>query len=289
MERVIRYLVRGGCAVLALIGLMPAAAAAATCPGPIFDPPRRYYLALGDSIAYGFQTDKALAGLGPEAFNTGYVDGFAADLRRLRPEVTVVNYSCPGESTTSFRVSCVWKDTGHRLHDDYAGAQLDAAIAFLRGHPGRVGPITLSLNGNDINAFVQGCGFDPQCIQRGAPTAIAQYAARLRSILGALRAAAPNAEIIVVGAYDPNVGAFGFADPLFASVNAAQSTEAAAVRARFANPFPVFNPQGDEAAETAAICALTLICSRGDGHPSDAGYRALADVVWQASGYTVRH
>jgi hypothetical protein len=170
----IRYLVRGGCAVLALIGLMPAAAAAAPCPGPIFDPPRRYYLALGDSIAYGFQTDKALAGLGPEAFDTGYVDGFAAKLRRLRPDVTVVNYSCPGESTASFSVSCVWKDPGHPLHDDYAGAQLDAALAFLRDHRGRVGPITLSLNGNDINAFVQGCAFEPQCVQGEAPAAIAQ-------------------------------------------------------------------------------------------------------------------
>ena len=57
------------------------------------------------------------------------------------------------------------------------------------------------------------------------------------------------------------------------------------MRARFADPFPVFNPQGDQAAETTAICALTLLCSQGDGHPSDAGYRALARIVWAASGY----
>jgi hypothetical protein len=89
----------------------------------------------------------------------------------------------------------------------------------------------------------------------------------------------------VVGAYDPNVGAFAFADPLFSQLNQAQQAAAAAVRARFSNPFPVFNPQGDPTAETTAICALTLLCSQGDGHPSDAGYRAVAGIVLAASGY----
>jgi hypothetical protein len=84
--------------------------------------------------------------------------------------------------------------------------------------------------------------------------------------------------IIVVGAYNPNVGAFAFTDPLFRGVNAAQAGAAAAVRARFADPLPVFNPAGGAA---AAICRLTLICTAGDGHPSDAGHLALADIVWQ--------
>jgi predicted ATPase len=60
---------------------------------------------------------------------------------------------------------------------------------------------------------------------------------------------------------------FAFADPLFTKLNPAQQAAAAAVRARFADPFPVFNPPGDETAETAAICTLTLLCSQGDGHP----------------------
>jgi lysophospholipase L1-like esterase len=64
-----------------------------------FDPPKRYYLALGDSIGYGFQTSKALAGLPPQAFNTGYVDLLSARLRHLQPGITTVNFSCPGEST----------------------------------------------------------------------------------------------------------------------------------------------------------------------------------------------
>jgi lysophospholipase L1-like esterase len=281
-----RHLIRGGCTLIAaLVSLASPAAAAAARPAH-FDPPKRYYLALGDSIGYGFQTSKALAGLPPQAFNTGYVDLFSARLRHLRPGITTVNFSCPGESPVSFTTPCIWKASGHALHDDYPGSQLDAALAFLTAHRGRVSPITLSLNGNDITAFIQSCPpGDLACIQNGAPEAIAQYRTRMTAILERLRAAAPDAEIILTGAYDPDVGEFSFADPLFTALNTAESMAGATVRARFADPFPVFNPQGDDAAETTAICTLTLVCAQHDTHPSDAGYEALADLVWSASGY----
>jgi hypothetical protein len=54
---------------------------------------------------------------------------------------------------------------------------------------------------------------------------------------------------------------------------------AAANRARFADPFLLFNPQGDLAAEVQALCRLSLLCTQNDSHPS-AGYQALADVVF---------
>ena len=76
-------------------------AARSTAPRPVYRPPQRYYLALGDSIAYGFQPDKANAAP-PSAFDNGYVDLFAARLRKLSPKIQVVNYGCPGESTVTF-------------------------------------------------------------------------------------------------------------------------------------------------------------------------------------------
>src|SRR6266540_6089964 len=57
-------------------------------PRPVYRLPQRYYLALGDSIAYGFQPDKANAAP-PSAFDTGYVDLFAARLRKLSPKIQV--------------------------------------------------------------------------------------------------------------------------------------------------------------------------------------------------------
>jgi lysophospholipase L1-like esterase len=79
--------------------LIPGSAVLAACGGDdkrtASPTPRSYYLALGDSIAYGFQPAKANAGGQPSAFDTGYVDVFAARLRKLSPKINVVNYGCP--------------------------------------------------------------------------------------------------------------------------------------------------------------------------------------------------
>ncbi|WP_133786639.1 hypothetical protein [Kribbella sp. VKM Ac-2571] len=56
------------------------------------------------------------------------------------------------------------------------GPQLDAATQFLRAHRGRVDLVTISLWGNDANAFVASCNGNVQCIARGAPAAIARVA-----------------------------------------------------------------------------------------------------------------
>jgi lysophospholipase L1-like esterase len=281
-----RHLLRAATAVAVALAVLSVSGAAGACPPAGFAPPKRYYLALGDSLTYGFSTAKARAGLPPSAFNTGYVDDFTAQLAAIRPGITTVNYGCPGESTASFLTStCIWRDSGHALHHDYPGAQIDAAVAFLRTHRGTVSPITLTLWGNDVRLFLTSCGGDADCVRRGAPAAIAQLSTNLASILGRLRAAAPDTEIIVTGAYSPYLGLLAVADPLIQALNGAMATVVTDARARFADPFPTFNPQGDPATETAALCTLTLLCTEGDSHPSDLGYRTIADEVFAASGY----
>jgi hypothetical protein len=156
--------------VLVLVASSVAPAATSEDPSPQFNPPKSYYLALGDSFTYGFQLRKVLAGLPPSAFDTGYVDIFAARLRAIRPDLTAVNYGCPGESTATFITGpCPWTAAGRALHDDFQGSQLDAAVAFLGAHPGHVSPITLQLFGNDMLELIRFCGGDFGCIQREAP------------------------------------------------------------------------------------------------------------------------
>ena len=252
---------------------------------PKFNPPKHYYLALGDSHTYGFQSWKFETGLTPASFNTGYVDVFAARLRAIRPDIDVVNYGCPGESTTSFITGpCLFNALGLPLHDDFGASQLEAATAFLAAHPGQVSPITLQLFGNDMLDLIRACAGDFACIQREAPAAIAQFARRLTVILDRLRQAAPDAEIIVLGGWNGRIDFFAETDPLFDAANTAIASAAADARARFADLVPAFNPAGD-VARRAAICSLTLYCADGDGHPSDAGYHAIAEVVFAASDY----
>jgi lysophospholipase L1-like esterase len=250
-----------------------------------FNPPKQYYLALGDSIAYGFQRSKYDAGLPASAFDTGYVDRFAARLRLIRPGSTVVNYACPGESTRSLIAAPCGSLPLEQFHDAYTGTQLDAAVAFLRAHPGDVSPITLRLWGNDVRLFVADCKGDLTCVQNGAFTFLRDFSDRLAYILGALREAAPDAEIIVTGGWDTFLDVLEFADPLFHLLNASIAQKATAQRVRFADPFPTFNPQGDLAREIQTICTPTLLCTEGDSHPSDAGYRVLGDLLFNVSDY----
>ena len=248
--------------------------------------PKQYYLALGDSITYGYQAYKHAAGLPPTRFDTGYVDVFAAHLRQIQPAITVVNYGCPGESTRSFRKGpCAWAEFGEQLHDNFTGRQLDAALSFLRAHPGEVSPITLTLWGNNVREFSAECQGDAACIESGAFKFIDDLSKDLQKILNALRKEAPNADIIVTGSWDSFIDALEFADPFFQLLNASMAATAAAEQARFANPFPLFNPQGDLQREVETLCALLLLCTQNDSHPSDLGYRVLGDLVWNASGY----
>jgi hypothetical protein len=69
---------RIGCLAIVIASASPAAS-------QVVNGPKQYYLALGDSIAYGYQASKHEAGLPPSAFDTGYVDVFAARLREIQP------------------------------------------------------------------------------------------------------------------------------------------------------------------------------------------------------------
>jgi len=265
-----------GVAALVLLALSGTATSGAS-QRPVYQPPQTYYLALGDSIAYGLRLQPTKADAPPSA-DVGYVGLFAARLRKLSPKIEVVNYGCPGESTVTFvRGGCDWLKHGGRLHDAFGGSQLKAALSFLRAHPGRVSPITLTLWGGDL-APLSAKG-------KRAPRAIAAFASRFSAKLEQLRAAAPGAEIIVTGAWNLEADRLARVEPLYRSVDTAIRRSATASRARVADMFAALDGPGDTRAQQARLCALTYICSEGDPHPTDAGYRVMADAFMTASGY----
>jgi hypothetical protein len=134
----------------------------------------------------------------------------------------------------TFTRRCSWLADGQKVHDPFRGSQLEAALSFLRAHPAEVSPITLTLWGNDL-APLSARG------QR-APTAIASFASRFNSILERLRAAAPTAEIIVTGAWNPEADRLKQTQPLYRSLDAAVARAAASSRARVANMSAALSP-----------------------------------------------
>ena len=69
-------------AISLVLGMLLTAGGQAA-PATSVGKPKGYYLALGDSISYGFQPT-AWPGAGPPAFDSGYVDVFASRLREGR-------------------------------------------------------------------------------------------------------------------------------------------------------------------------------------------------------------
>jgi lysophospholipase L1-like esterase len=280
------------CFVAASSGAIPASAA-----------PSHYYLALGDSLAFGFSFVRfyetyPAATLSANVFHTGYVDDLALALRAIRPDIQVVNLSCPDESTVSYLqgpcpyVSPTPPFLPFPLHTQYTGTQEVAALTFLKAHPGQVSPITIDLGVNDVLPVLEtDCPtLDPLCLGLHLPPVLKTVGTNLNQILAELRAAAPTADIIIVGYYNP----FGVTDPasdvITIELNEVIKSAASPYGVRLADAFTPFNRTGNE---TFTLCALTLMCigpytpyGKPDIHPSDLGYAVIANQIWNVLGYT---
>jgi lysophospholipase L1-like esterase len=96
--------------------------------------PKQHYLALGDSLAFGFQPNKD--------FSHGYVNDL---FQILQNEGTkdVTNYGCGGETSTTLI------NGGICSYGSFS-SQLAAAVAFLQANAGKVSPVTLDIGANDL-------------------------------------------------------------------------------------------------------------------------------------------
>jgi GDSL-like Lipase/Acylhydrolase family len=280
-RRVTRWLLAPPVACILLLSQAPTAASE-TAP-PKFGPPKHYYLSLGDSWGFGLQLEKFFAELeagtySPDSFNTGYTDVFAELMRRIRPDLKVVNYSCPGSGgdTTRFLTDgCAFTDFGLDLHDNFTGSQMDAAVSFLRDHRGQVGPITLSAGGDDIAQAVYSCNADPDCV---ANSGLAdRLVSELGEILSRLRAAAPDAEIILLLPFNGVSIDFPDSNDLWGTYVELMRSIAAAHRVRVVDAFSAITLSGRE-------CELTFLCI-GDGHATDEGYSVLGHLFFNVAGY----
>jgi lysophospholipase L1-like esterase len=290
---------------LGALALVPAAGASGT---------GTKYLALGDSLAYGyhaaqFQNELKEKGFVEAAnFHDGYVDDFGAALKLFNPKLTIVNDGCPGETTDTMingsgvgGAFCAGGPTGTPfpkafLHHPYPGTQLEDALAIAK-EPG-VGTITLDIGANDILQFLGStCGFPATftCTEEQVAAEIGHVVTNIGSILGQLRAADPKAKIVFVSQYNPYptvLSPEGKGDATVEALNTAIKGVTSTLGVKFANTARVINFSGThggpEKGDIPTVCAFTAMCPGGtfnpaspeaDIHPTKAGYAAMAAVT----------
>src|SRR2546423_6867499 len=97
---------------------------------------RTQYLALGDSLAFGYQPTRV--------FDQGYVNQLYASLHAKQPALALTNLGCPGETSRSLVA-------GGKCPYPGGGSQLEAALTFLRAHRPQVRLVTIANGGNDLH------------------------------------------------------------------------------------------------------------------------------------------
>ena len=237
---------------------------------------------MGDSLAFGYQPDLVAAGDLNAADYTSYAENFAA----MRPHLTLVNYGCPGETTSSMLGGgCPWPGT---LHDSYGGAasQAAAADAFLAAHPGQVSLISIALGSNDLLGLVDSCSTNPNptlCITAGLPATLAALATNYGTLLAHLTAEAPTARLVLFNYYNPLALTLPGSDQLIAAASAVVTQLAATFHGSVADAFTAINHAAGSPAERAFLCTRTWECtSFVNIHPTDLGYRALTIALLHA-------
>ncbi|MEO6412490.1 MAG: SGNH/GDSL hydrolase family protein [Pedococcus sp.] len=237
-----------------------------------------YYLALGDSLAAGFQ-------LGVDHRAEGYAGLVRAAVEGRRGATALVNLGCSGETTSSML------DGGSCSYAK--GSQLAQAEQFLRDHAADTHLVTLDIGGNDVAR----CGFEglkPACTK----PALATLSSNLPKITSRLRSAAPGVQIVVLNYYDPFlvldlVGSSGLGQKSvteLAKLNAAIDRSAKVGRAQVADVAAAFQTTvktpvevkgvGTVPTNLARILQWTWMAApRFDFHANDTGYAAMAKAV----------
>ncbi|MGW4381817.1 SGNH/GDSL hydrolase family protein [Kitasatospora sp. NPDC004531] len=278
-----RMLVAAALAALTLTGAATVPASAA--PGG--QHATAYYLALGDSLAAGYQSTPT----GGHVVGRGYAQDLARTLGERaaddRRPFEFTDLGCPGETTGTMA------NGGCPYPNSFDGSQLDAAVAYLKAHWKDEVLVTIDIGANDVQRCAAGGSLDLPCALNG----IEQVRTGLDRILGELRAAAgPHTRIVGMNLYDPFLaawmtGAQGEAmatasvplanalNSVIETVDARHRVPTADVAGAFdTNSFAPLVPLGGRQVplNVARVMQWTNM-ARGDIHANDAGYQVIAD------------
>lgn len=271
---------------LVAVGLMtPSGSAAADQP-----PDTTYYLALGDSLAFGTPS------------GVGYAEYLTDTLQESQPGLQLKKLGCPGESTeTMINGAGPWPTPEQRTcaalyKQQYGGStnQLDAALWFLHDNPGAVTYLTIDIGPNDVLRCIEGLSIDAGCVLGGLGT----VRRNLPTIFGELRQHLDGAtKTAGMTFYNPFAALWPLSQDVAKQsviiLNGLNIIEAAnywrfgfriaPVAAAFqTNDFSI-DPNTGLPANSTKACLWTFMCppNSPDVHPNQLGYEAIADTFAQ--------
>jgi lysophospholipase L1-like esterase len=254
-----------------------------SAPSSSSAPDAGVYLALGDSVPFGFRGAATAEYQDADNF-VGYPELVGGDIR-----LDVVNATCPGETTASFLdvtaqsngcENALNSEVGYRdnfpLHVAYESAdqsQLDFAVETLK-RTDDVAVVTVQLGANDL--FICQATTADRCQSPAEYEALGQtIRTNLDRILSALRdEGGYEGQIVVVTYY-----AFDYNSPDAAVamlLNGVLSQVAEAHGATIADGFAAFEAAAAEAGGNVVDAGLVL---PNDIHPSEQGQQVLAETV----------
>lgn len=233
-----------------------------------------YYVAVGASESVGVQP---LLGH-PRGVRTD--EGYADDLTRIEqarwPGLQLVDLGCPGITAQG-----ALDGGGHCRYAD--GSEIATAVEFIRAHRDEVKFVTVDLGYNDLWPCLRHHAVDLRC----ADAAFRRIADAVPAVLAALRTAGgPGLLIVGLQHADPYVadvrfGEAGFAKATVAIIDRMNDVLSAAYAAAGAVVARVPEPTGGAVGRNAVdeACARTWMCTTHNIHPTDDGYRVIADAV----------
>jgi lysophospholipase L1-like esterase len=247
------------------------------------------YLALGDSIAFGYRPLPSFAGYRNPADFTGYPEDVARALR-----LNLANAACPGETTASMinpgapSNGCETNargGPGYRaiapLHVSYRGSQLSYAVHYLQQHPD-TRLVTIGIGANDLFRCQETTA--DHCAGPELSRTLTAVTSNLDTILAALRDQAHyRRTLVVVTYYAENYGDPASVTPIEA-LNAAMTGPAARYQALLADGFAAFRAASARADGDTCAAGLRIKLPSGgcDLHPTARGQQVLATAVEQA-------
>jgi lysophospholipase L1-like esterase len=263
-------------AVLMLFAFAPAALAASNASTqPNWSTGlKQHYLALGDSLAFGYQPNckKTLI------CTHGYVNDLFQALQKEGVK-DLTNLGCPGETSSSLI-------NGGICNYSPFSSQLKAAVAFLHANAGNVSPVTLDIGANDVlpDTNPTTCVVSVRKFYNNLATLDDNLT---QKILPKLKKALQvngqvTGNIVMMNYYDP----YQNICPNSVKYSQILNNHLAVDVQGFGSIVDVFRAFGGAKTPNPNICTYTWICTPPplgpDIHPTNRGYRVIADTFEDA-------